>query len=88
MIDDELYLIQDSRGYVGNDVLWWRANKAGYTTSFDEAGRYSKEEAESIAKSRSSDVPWKVSEILPLVGPRKVDMQWLPKKRNPKKPRR
>lgn len=29
--------------------LWWRANSMGYTSSVDEAGRYERDEAISIA---------------------------------------
>lgn len=77
--DDDLYLIQDSRSYVGNSILWWRPDGQGYTIDFDDAGRYTKERAFSQHRSRKTDVPWKLSEIAPLVGPRPIDAQRLPR---------
>ena len=35
-----VYLIQDTRQYVGNCVLWWCHEGKGYTTEFLEAGRF------------------------------------------------
>ncbi len=70
------YLIQDSRGYVGNDVLWWGPDGCGYTTDIDKAGRYTEEYATKQHRDRKTDIPFKESDILPLVG-RTVDMQKL-----------
>jgi hypothetical protein len=67
------YYIQDSRGYVGNDVLWWRPNGNGYTTDLNEAGVYTREEAYG---KRETDVAWPVEHINPLIT-RTVDMQRL-----------
>ncbi len=62
--DDEIYLIQDIRQYVGNLLLWWGDKSSGYTTNFDLAGRYSKIEAESIMKSHPDRVYiWPLSYI-------------------------
>lgn len=33
MPKEQLFYLQDSRQYVGNDILWWARNGAGYTTS-------------------------------------------------------
>lgn len=38
-------------------ALWWRCDRKGYTTDLQQAGRYSKEEAESIARIRGLDFP-------------------------------
>ena len=42
------YLIQDSRSYVGNCVLWWREHGRGYTTDIDDAGRFTEEVARQV----------------------------------------
>lgn len=73
-----LYLIQDSRSYVGNCVLWWGPNRCGYTTDITEAGLYSKEEAEQQHRERATDIPRKHSDVVPLAR-LSVDMQRLPK---------
>lgn len=36
-------------------ALWWRPERRGYTTSIDEAGRYTREEAEAQARARDID---------------------------------
>ena len=54
---DEFYL-QDSRSYVGNDVLWWALEGNGYTTDLSKAQTYTKEEAQRMHTSRPSDIPW------------------------------
>jgi hypothetical protein len=56
MSDDEYYL-QDSRGYVGNDVLFW-AIVGGYTTDLSKAEVFTKEAAIRQHESRHSDIPW------------------------------
>jgi hypothetical protein len=48
-----VYLIQDTRQFVGNCVLWWCPKGAGYTTEFTEAGRFTEEE---IRGNRDTDV--------------------------------
>lgn len=50
------YYIQN--GYVGNAIVWWRANGKGYTTDFNDAGRYSEEDAKQISNNREQDIAW------------------------------
>lgn len=53
-LTDQLWLIQDTRQIVGNCILWWSHEAAGYTTELKDAGRFT----ESFAKSqRESDHP-------------------------------
>jgi hypothetical protein len=52
-----MYVIQDTRHFVGDSVVWWRKNGKGYTTNLDEAGEYEEEEALSIGRSRETDKP-------------------------------
>lgn len=44
-------------------ALWWRCDRQGYTVNVAEAGRYSKDEAESIARIRGLDFPVPEEEI-------------------------
>lgn len=71
-MEDEYYL-QDSRSYVGNDILWWCIN-GGYTTDLSKAEVFSKDEAIHNHKSRNSDIPWPKSYIDKRTRPA-VDMQ-------------
>jgi hypothetical protein len=52
--EPELYYIR-TRGYIGNGLVWWRPNGAGYTSDLKKAGKYSHEEAYSICKSTHGD---------------------------------
>lgn len=47
-------------------ALWWRPERMGYTTSIDEAGRYTREEAEAQARSRNVDFAVPLSKALAL----------------------
>lgn len=51
-------------------AVWWRPDRAGYTTDIGAAGRYSKEEADSIARIRGDDFPVDESEIGKRLQPR------------------
>lgn len=60
--ETEEYYIQS--GYVGNAILWWRKDSKGYTANFNEAGRYSKEEAMGIINNRpEEDCAWLCSHV-------------------------
>ena len=63
------YFIQDTRTYVGNDMLFWKQGKSGYTTDTSKAGQFPKDEAERICSTRKSDVAWPVDYILDRVRP-------------------
>jgi hypothetical protein len=39
----------------GGQILWWRANRSGYTVDLGQAGLYSQSEAESISRIRGID---------------------------------
>ena len=74
----ERYLVQRASGYVGNSVLWWRADRAGYTIDFDQAGRYSRREAEALTRdSNMADVMWPES-VIEALATRHVDAQRMP----------
>jgi hypothetical protein len=73
MID---FYLQDSRSYVGNDVLWWARGGNGYTTDVSKAHVYSYEEAQQMHRSRPTDVPWPKGYIDAKTRPA-VDMQYI-----------
>lgn len=74
-MDDQFYL-QDSRGYVGNDMLWWAKDGHGYTTDLSKAHIYTKQEAVSQHNCRETDIPWPKSYIDTKTRPA-VDMQYV-----------
>jgi hypothetical protein len=51
----ELYYIRKKNRYLGNAVYWWRPDGRGYTVDIKDAGKYTKEKAESIVNTTSSD---------------------------------
>jgi len=51
--EEELYYILDTRTVVGNCALFWRPNARGYCCDINEAGLYTRAEAES---HRETDV--------------------------------
>lgn len=57
-MSEELYYLQDSRGYCGNDVLWWALNGNGYTTDLSKAHIFTRTEALSQNRCRETDIPW------------------------------
>lgn len=73
---DEFYL-QDSRGYVGNDVLWWAKEGKGYTTNLNEAHVFTKDAAVRQHECRETDIPWPKAYIdaktLPAVDMQDID---------------
>ncbi len=59
----EKYYIQDSRQYVGNDMLWWGKSGKGYTTRLEDAQVYTLEQAQTTHNGRDTDIPWLKSYI-------------------------
>ena len=72
----DLFYLQDSRSYVGNDVLWWAKGGNGYTTDLSKAEVYSLEQAQRKHDSRPSDIPWPKDYIDQKTRPA-VDMQYI-----------
>lgn len=48
MIDK--FYIQNTRGYVGNSMLWWKHDNCGYVCDIREAKVFTKIEAEKLCK--------------------------------------
>jgi rubrerythrin len=72
----EQFYLQDSRSYVGNDVLFWAKDGKGYTTDLRNAHIYSKEDAVKQHESRPTDIPWPKNYIDAKTRPA-VDMQYI-----------
>ncbi|WP_087688072.1 hypothetical protein [Pandoraea sp. PE-S2R-1] len=72
----DLYYVQDTRSFIGNCPMWWGEDFRGYVTRMDEAGKYTREEAERICK-RETDKMWPCHMIDPLRRPT-IDFQHLP----------
>lgn len=71
----EQYYLQDSRSYVGNNVLWWAA-AGGYTTDLSKANIFTKIDAVSQHNERETDIPWPKDYIDGKSRPA-VDMQYI-----------
>lgn len=72
---DEWYL-QDTRSFVGNDVLWWAKDGNGYTTDVSKAQVYSRDAAFRQAAMRGTDRAWPKTYIDGKTRPA-VDMQYI-----------
>lgn len=72
----KLFYLQDSRSYVGNDVLWWAKGGNGYTTDLRKAEIYSREDAQAQHNMRETDIPWPKEYIEAKTRPA-VDMQYI-----------
>jgi lipopolysaccharide biosynthesis regulator YciM len=71
-----LFYLQDKRCYVGNDILFWAKNGAGYVTDVSKAHIYTQEEAFKQHRSRETDIPWPKDYIDAKTRPA-VDMQYV-----------
>jgi hypothetical protein len=70
----DLFYLQDSRSYVGNDMLFWAIDGKGYTTDLRKAQVYTKDEAVAQHRRRETDIPWPKDYIDARTRPA-VDMQ-------------
>ena len=66
VLDAVMYLLQDTRSYVCNCVVWRAKDGNGYTTDVAKAHRYTFDEAMRQHRSRDTDLPWPCDEVLPL----------------------
>lgn len=51
-------------GWSGNNALWWRAGKCGYTTDLDDAHRFDEKSARGQEAMRDEDKAWPVDLVL------------------------
>ena len=68
------YYVQDDRQYVGNSMLWWRKECAGYVCDIREAHVFPSLEAAKKRCSRPTDIPWK-KEFIDGIVSHHIDMQ-------------
>jgi hypothetical protein len=62
-IQSPMFYLQDSRSYVGNDMLFWGIDGRGYTTDLRHAAQFTLEDAARQNRSRETDIPWPVAYI-------------------------
>lgn len=72
----DLYYMQDSRGYVGNAVSWWKQDREGYTLDPRRAHVFTREQAQRQHRSRKTDIPWP-KDYIDGLATLQVDMQRL-----------
>ena len=72
---DQFYL-QDSRDYVGNDMLFHAIDGKGYTTDMRKAHVFTRDQAVAHHNLRSTDIPWPKDYIDARTRPA-VDMQYV-----------
>ncbi|WP_176331042.1 hypothetical protein [Burkholderia vietnamiensis] len=70
-----LFYLQDSRSFVGNDVLWW-ADPDGYTTDLRKARLFTRDDAQQHHNARETDIPWPKEYIDAKTRPA-VDVQYI-----------
>ncbi|MCA8026531.1 hypothetical protein [Burkholderia cepacia] len=70
-----LFYLQDSRSFVGNDVMWW-ADPDGYTTDLRKARLFTRDDAQQQHNIRKTDIPWPKKYIDGKTRPA-VDFQYL-----------
>lgn len=56
----QLYYIQHTKTYAYDFILWWGKDQKGYYYDLDQAGTYTKEEADKIVALRGEEVAWPV----------------------------
>lgn len=61
--DDGKFLIQDSRTYHGNDVVWWAIDGNGYTTNFSNVWILSGKKVKS-SSWRETDIIWNYEDVV------------------------
>jgi len=60
---EDNFLVQDTRVFCGNNMVFWAKDRSGYTCHVDEAHVFTKEEARLVHRNRKSDKPWPLSVI-------------------------
>ena len=51
------FYVQDTRGYVGNSMLWWAVEHKGYVCDIRKAHFWLKSEVKAVIH-RDTDIPW------------------------------
>ena len=72
---ENMFYVQDTRGYCGNCVMWWREGNGGYTTHLSDARLFREDE---LHEDRETYKPWPAQDVLD-AATAQVDIQLLRK---------
>lgn len=73
--EGKLFYIQDTRDFIGNDLVWW-AKGGGYTAHLDKAELFNLQEAKRICSDRKTDRMWP-REYIDINSVKVVDSQYV-----------
>lgn len=76
VMPEPMYYIQN-KGYCGDCLLFWRANRCGYTMNLDEALKLPKDEALELCASRPQEDFPILTSVLDSVAERHVNSETL-----------
>lgn len=77
----DLFYIQ-RKGYIGNNLIWWRSGGKGYSSKLDEAWKVSEATAKEIcAANPEEDIAWSCV-VVWAAATRQVDSQDFPPRAN------
>lgn len=74
--NEELFYIQN-KGFSGNCLRFWKADRCGYTSNLDEAMKVSKEEAEEVRSWRDGEDTTYPVEFIDRIAHRHVNYETL-----------
>lgn len=77
----ELFYLQDSRSFVGSNVVFWNIGGHGYGTNLDKIQTYTSEQAQRMHSNRITDIPLSMP-LVDKLSIKAVDHQYLPEKGN------
>lgn len=73
--DQEMFYLQDTTSFLGNGMVFWKKNRAGYTSDLNKAELFTKDEVLKQNSIRGTDVGWAKSYIDSIEKTITVDVQ-------------